>query len=169
MFRMNATRLLDGLNARADWVGAELDTVCTSKEWQRRLVDGGPYASAEAVYVQSDEAVAGLSSAGFDEALAGHPRIGERAEGGHSALSASEQSGMSSATDELAGLMRAGNVEYEQRFGRVYLVCATGLSAQELHSRLMTRLANDDETEERVARAELAKINRLRLRRLLEE
>ncbi len=168
MFRMNTTRLLDGINARAGWVGAELDTVCTSKEWQRRLVDGGPYASAEAVYAQSDEAVAGLSSADFDEALAGHPRIGERAQAGHSALSASEQSGMSSATDALTRLMRAGNLEYEQRFGRVYLVCATGLSAQELYVRLMTRLDNDEETEDRVARAELAKINRLRLRRLLE-
>lgn len=168
MFRMNATRLLDGLNARADWVGAELDTICTSKEWQRRVIDGGPYADAEAVYVTSDEAVAGLSSAGFEEALAGHPRIGERAQDGHSALSAAEQSGMTSASDALTRLMRAGNLEYEQRFGRVYLVCATGLSAQELYARLMTRLDNDDETENRVARAELAKINRLRLRRLLE-
>ena len=76
---------------------------------------------------------------------------------------------MSSATDELTRLMRAGNLAYEQRFGRVYLVCATGLSAQELYSRLTTRLDNDDETEDVVARGELAKINRLRLRRLLEE
>ena len=165
---MNTTRLLDGINARADWVDAELDTVCSSKEWQRHLVDGGPYASAEAVYAQSDEAASGLSAAGFEEALAGHPRIGERAQGGHSAFSASEQSGMSSAPDELTRLMRAGNLEYEERFGRVYLVCATGLSAQELYTRLMTRLDNDAETEDRVARAELAKINRLRLRRLLE-
>ena len=169
MLRMNTTRLLDGINARADWVGAELDTVCTSKEWQRRLIDGGPYASADAVYARSDEAVAGLSADDFDEALAGHPRIGERAQDGHSALSASEQSGMSSATDELTRLMRAGNLEYEERFGRVYLVCATGLSAHELYARLMTRLDNDDATEDRVARGELAKINRLRLRRLLEE
>lgn len=165
---MNTTRLLDGLNSRADWVGVELEAVCTSKEWQRRLIDGGPYASAEAVYVRSDEAVAGLSSADFDEALAGHPRIGERAQAGHGALSASEQSGMSSADGELTRLMHTGNLAYEQRFGRVYLVCATGLSAQELYSRLVTRLGNDDETEDLVARAELAKINRLRLRRLLE-
>jgi 2-oxo-4-hydroxy-4-carboxy-5-ureidoimidazoline decarboxylase len=167
---MNTTRLLDGLNARAGWVGAELEAVCTSREWQRRLIDGGPYASAEAVYLRSDEAVAGLSPADFDEALAGHPRIGERAQGSssHSALSASEQRGMSSATDELTRLMREGNLEYERRFGRVYLVCATGLSADELYSRLVARLGNDDETEDLVARAELAKINRLRLRGLLE-
>ena len=166
---MNTTRVLDGINARAAWVGAELDTVCTSTEWQRRLIDGGPYASSEAVYERSDEAVAGLPSADFDEALAGHPRIGERARDSHSALSASEQRGMSSATDELADLMRAGNLEYEQRFGRVYLVCATGLSAEELYARLVSRLGNDDETEDLVARTELAKINRLRLRRLLED
>jgi 2-oxo-4-hydroxy-4-carboxy-5-ureidoimidazoline decarboxylase len=165
---MNATRLLDGLNARADWVGAELEAVCASTEWQRRVVDGGPYTSAEEVYAQSDAAVADLSSAGFAEALAGHPRIGERAREGHSALSASEQRGMRSAGDELTRLMHEGNVAYEKRFGRVYLVCATGLSAQELHARLVARLGNDDDTEELVSRAELAKINRLRLRRLLE-
>ena len=166
---MNPTRLLDGINARAAWVGAELDTVCTSTEWRRRIIDGGPYENAEEVYAQSDRTVAELSAADFEEALAGHPRIGERAQDGHGALSASEQSGMSSASDELTRLMRAGNLEYEQRFGRVYLVCATGLSAHELYSRLMTRLDNDAETEDSVARAELAKINRLRLRRLLEE
>jgi 2-oxo-4-hydroxy-4-carboxy-5-ureidoimidazoline decarboxylase len=166
---MNTTRVLDGINARATWVGAELDTVCTSSEWQRRLIDGGPYDSADAVYVRSDEAVAGLSSADFDEALAGHPRIGERGRDDHGSQSASEQRGMSSASEELTRLMRAGNLAYEQRFGRVYLVCATGLSADELYSRLVTRLGNDDETEDLVARAELAKINRLRLRRLLEE
>lgn len=165
---MNQTRLLDGLNSRADWVAGELDSVCTSNEWQRLLIDGGPYASAEAVYERSDAAVAGLSSAGFEEALSGHPRIGERARGAHSALSSSEQRGMSSATDELTRLMREGNLAYEQRFGRVYLVCATGLSADELYARLVMRLDNDDETEERVARGELAKINRLRLQRLLE-
>jgi 2-oxo-4-hydroxy-4-carboxy-5-ureidoimidazoline decarboxylase len=146
----------------------ELETVCTSKAWQQYVLEHGPYLNAEAVAAASDEAVAVLDPADLLEALAGHPRIGERAEPGHSELSASEQRGMTSATEEQSRLMRAGNAAYEQKFDRVYLVCATGLSADELYARLLTRLGNDEETEEQVTRAELGKINRLRLRNLLE-
>ena len=60
-----------------------------------------------------------------------------------------------------------GNAEYERRFGHIYLVCATGKSGQELLAILRERLGNDRDTEWKVVAAELAKINRLRLRKLL--
>jgi 2-oxo-4-hydroxy-4-carboxy-5-ureidoimidazoline decarboxylase len=63
----------------------------------------------------------------------------------------------------------AGNAAYEQRFGHVYLVCATGRSAPELLDILRSRLANDPATEDRVTRSELAKINRIRLDRMLND
>ncbi|NUP00085.1 MAG: OHCU decarboxylase, partial [Nonomuraea sp.] len=77
-----------------------------------------------------------------------------------------EQSGV---PDDLRAALAAGNRAYEQRFGHVYLVCATGLSGSELLARLRTRLGNDEETERDVVRDELAKITRLRLGKLVEE
>ncbi|MDP9861755.1 2-oxo-4-hydroxy-4-carboxy-5-ureidoimidazoline decarboxylase [Streptosporangium brasiliense] len=62
-----------------------------------------------------------------------------------------------------------GNRAYEERFGHVYLVCATGLTAEEMLSRLRGRLRNDDDAEHGVVRAELAEITRLRVAKLLEE
>ncbi|NUS08957.1 MAG: 2-oxo-4-hydroxy-4-carboxy-5-ureidoimidazoline decarboxylase, partial [Nonomuraea sp.] len=102
------------------------------------------------------------------EALSAHPRIGERAagEGRESRWSRQEQSGV---PDDLRAALAAGNRAYEQRFGHVYLVCATGLSGSELLARLRARLGNDEETERGVVRDELAKITRLRLGKLMEE
>jgi 2-oxo-4-hydroxy-4-carboxy-5-ureidoimidazoline decarboxylase len=74
---------------------------------------------------------------------------------------------MESADDAIRVALREGNREYEKRFGHVYLVCATGLSAQQLVQRLHERLGNDADTERRVVRAELGKINRLRLQKLV--
>jgi 2-oxo-4-hydroxy-4-carboxy-5-ureidoimidazoline decarboxylase len=65
--------------------------------------------------------------------------------------------------------LTAGNRAYEDRFGYVYLVCAAGRSAEELLAILTDRLTNDPDTERHVMRNELAKINRLRLQRLLSE
>lgn len=74
---------------------------------------------------------------------------------------------MASADDAVRAEMAAANARYEEKFGYVYLVCASGRSAEELLSILLDRLDNDPETERRVMRSELAKINRLRLDRLL--
>ncbi|CUR56775.1 Putative oxo-4-hydroxy-4-carboxy-5-ureidoimidazoline decarboxylase [metagenome] len=141
-------------------------TVCTSAAWQRAVLAGAPYSSVEALLETSDEAVSALQPTDLLEALAGHPRIGERAEPAHGALAAAEQSGMASATEQLAQAMRDGNVAYEKKFDKVYLVCASGLSAEELYARLAARLDNDRTSEEQVTRSELAKINRLRLTKL---
>ncbi len=63
--------------------------------------------------------------------------------------------------------LEEGNAEYERRFGHIYLACATGRSASELLAFLRERLGNDDETEWTVVASELAKINQIRLRKLL--
>ncbi len=112
----------------------------------------------------ADTVLAGLPEAEIDRALAGHPRIGERP---HSAASAREQAGVAGAPDEVHAALAAGNRAYEQRFGYRYLVCASGRTGSELLALLQDRLHNDVETERRVMRTELAKINRLRLRALL--
>ncbi|MFW6092254.1 MAG: 2-oxo-4-hydroxy-4-carboxy-5-ureidoimidazoline decarboxylase [Actinomycetota bacterium] len=144
---------------------------CSSRAWAERVGAGRPYASTAQLYAAADEAVAAMTEADLDEALAGHPRIGERPGSspgsGHSASSAGwsarEQSGVAG-SDELV----AANREYEERFGHVYLVCATGKTGPELLEILRQRLGNDPATERRVVREELSKINKIRLQRLVE-
>ena len=97
--------------------------------------------------------------------LASHPRIGERAaadsrEGG---WSRQEQSGAAGAAEQVRRELAAGNAAYEQRFGHVFLICATGLSAEAMLAALRSRLRNDPIAEREVVRGELVKIVRLRL------
>lgn len=156
---------LDALNATTDRAAAEsFRAVCSSATWARAVVRRRPFASLDDLYAAADEALAGLAETDVDEALAGHPRIGERA---GSASSRREQAGVGG--DETIAALADANAEYEQRFGHVYLVCATGRSGAELLGILRRRLRSDPVTERAVLRTELAAINRIRLRRLVEE
>lgn len=152
-----------------------LSRCCASRRWVAAVAAGRPYGSAPDLYTAADAAVSRLDDADLDEALAGHPRIGERpaadgsAETAEADWSRREQSGLSSATSDTLAAIAEGNRAYEARFGHVYLVCASGKDADELLALLRRRLDNDPETERRVLRAELAKINRIRLARLLED
>ncbi|CAM3466988.1 2-oxo-4-hydroxy-4-carboxy-5-ureidoimidazoline decarboxylase [Mycobacterium frederiksbergense] len=143
--------------------------VCSSTIWARRLVAGSPFRDAEALYDRADRVLAELPDAEIDAALDGHPRIGASVSAAHSPSSAREQARVADAGDAVKAALAEKNREYEDRFGYVYLVCASGRSADELLAILTDRLDNDPETERRVMRSELAKINRLRLERLLSE
>ena len=109
----------------------------------------------------------GLAPADLEQALAGHPRIGERH--GADGRSRREQAGVLGADPATIRALADGNQAYERRFGHIYLVCATGRGAGELLALLRERLGNDQATEWEVVRRELAKINRIRLTRLIEE
>ncbi|PXX65100.1 2-oxo-4-hydroxy-4-carboxy-5-ureidoimidazoline decarboxylase [Nocardia tenerifensis] len=137
---------------------------CSSPEWARALVARRPYPSVEALLDAADAALAELPEAEIDRALAGHPRIGERA---GTPASAREQAGVAAAGEAVRSALADGNRAYEARFGHIYLVCASGRSGEELLAILEQRLGNDYYTERRVMREELAKINRIRLRALL--
>ena len=101
------------------------------------------------------------------EALDAHPRIGER--GGKSAeFSKQEQAGVGNAGQDVQAAIAAGNAEYEERFGHVFLISAAGRSADEILAALTDRLGNDPDTELRVAAEEHRRITRLRIERLLE-
>jgi 2-oxo-4-hydroxy-4-carboxy-5-ureidoimidazoline decarboxylase len=78
-----------------------------------------------------------------------------------------EQAGMAGASADTIAALAAGNMAYEERFGQVFLICATGLSAAEMLTALRTRLGNDPDTEAKIVREELRKITGLRLRKLL--
>lgn len=156
---------LDALNATTDREAAEsLRAVCSSTTWARAVVRRRPFESTDDLCAAADEALAELDESDVDEALAAHPRIGERAGSGSSRR---EQAGVGG--EETLAALADANAEYEQRFGHVYLVCATGRSGVELLEVLRRRLRNDPVTERSVLRTELAAINRIRLRRLVEE
>ncbi|WP_433272940.1 2-oxo-4-hydroxy-4-carboxy-5-ureidoimidazoline decarboxylase [Pseudonocardia xinjiangensis] len=136
-------------------------TCCSAPRWARAVATGRPYASTTALHTA---AAAALDDADLDAALAGHPRIGDRQAGGQSRR---EQSGVGGAAADVLAALDEGNRAYEERFGHVYLVCATGRSAEDLLATLHARLSHDPATERAVALTELAAINRIRLDRLL--
>ncbi|GAT64904.1 OHCU decarboxylase [Planomonospora sphaerica] len=150
---------------------AGLLACCASPVFARAVAAGRPYRDLAGLTAAAGAAVRGLDWPQVLRALAAHPRIGERAAGTGrgSAWSRREQSGTAGAGREVLDALAEGNRRYEERFGHVYLVCATGLSAAELLERLRGRLARDEETERRTVRAELEKITLLRLAGLLGE
>lgn len=157
---------LDALNTMpTDDLRTSLLGVCASKRWADAVVRARPYDDAAGLYACSDEAVHALDVAALGEALGGHPRIGDRPD---TASSRREQASMADAEASIADRIRTGNVAYENAFGHVYLVCASGKSPEELLGILEQRLHNDPATERSVVLGELAAINRLRLARLVE-
>jgi len=139
-------------------------SVCSSPSWARGVLAGEPFDDVDALLDRADAVLAGLPDGEIDAALDGHPRIGAKPD---DPSSAREQARVIDADEAVRAELAAKNREYDDRFGYVYLVCASGRSAEELLGILIERLDNDPETERRVMRGELAKINRLRLERLL--
>jgi 2-oxo-4-hydroxy-4-carboxy-5-ureidoimidazoline decarboxylase len=150
-----------------DRLRAALRACCAAQSWIDRIVGGRPYADESALGALSDAATGTLDEIGLAQALAGHPRIGDRVSGNDGAWSRQEQAGVAGADGDVRTQLAAANAAYEERFGHVYLVCATGRSADELLAICRSRLGNDSATERRVVLDELAKINRLRLAKLL--
>jgi 2-oxo-4-hydroxy-4-carboxy-5-ureidoimidazoline decarboxylase len=148
---------------------ALLRPVCASTAWLEAIAAHRPYGTFPAVVERSDEVVVALDWPDIEQALSGHPRIGERATGGdrESHWSREEQSTASGATTDDAQALHDGNVAYERHFGHVFLVCATGRTPRQLLDALNERLDNDEDTERQVVRRELAAIVRLRLAKAL--
>ncbi|MCV7150930.1 2-oxo-4-hydroxy-4-carboxy-5-ureidoimidazoline decarboxylase [Mycolicibacterium pyrenivorans] len=141
-----------------------LSGVCASPVWARRVLEGGPFPDADALFDRADQVLADLPDTGLAAALDGHPRIGADPD---NPASEREQTLVAGAGDAVKAELAAEGGRYEDKFGYVYLVCASGRTAEELLAILTGRLDNDPETERRVVRSELAKINRLRLQRLM--
>ncbi|MGR6921626.1 2-oxo-4-hydroxy-4-carboxy-5-ureidoimidazoline decarboxylase [[Actinomadura] parvosata] len=161
--------MLTDFNARSpDEAEADLMACCASRTFAGKVAARRPYADTRALLDTAGAAVLELDWPDVLEALSAHPRIGERAsgQGREAAWSRQEQSGVQ---DGLRAALAEGNRAYEERFGHVYLVCATGLTGAQMLARLRERLGNDEEREREVVRAELAAITRLRLTRLVGE
>ena len=170
---------------------------CASARWIERLVSGRPYKTLPALVAASDATIGALGWPDIEQALAAHPRIGDRTPSGpaggrgpqpgdaagsrpipeaaasdragpaggdrEAAWSRQEQSGTRDAPADVQAGLRSGNAAYEERFGHVFLICATGMSAASMLDALQDRLGHDPAREREVVRDELMKIVRLRL------
>lgn len=146
---------------------AALVEVCASAAWARGLLARRPYATPDALLAASDAVMAELSTVDLAEAMAGHPPIGRPEPG--DPTSSREQRGMAGASEELRARMLELNLAYQEKFGHVFLICATGRTGEQMRDAVEERLGNAPEQEYEIVRAELTAINRIRLGRLLEE
>ena len=158
---------------------ALLLSCCGSREWARRLAAERPFGSAGELAKASDRIWRSLPKEEWLAAFAAHPRLGEVAgEKGTGSFdqkrglspfwSREEQAGTATASPETLANLAEANREYEERFGHIFIVCASGKSAAEMLAEALARLHNDAQTELEIAAEEQRKITRLRLAKLLE-
>jgi 2-oxo-4-hydroxy-4-carboxy-5-ureidoimidazoline decarboxylase len=155
-----------------DEAAAAVLPCCGSRRWAAMLANSRPYAEEADLLRSAEEIWWRFDEAGWLEAFTTHPRIGEReapknASGQSAAWSAAEQGTVMAEGDSVLAALAEGNRRYEERFGRVFLVCAAGKTAHEMLETLEKRLANDQKTELRVAAQEQLEITALRLKKWL--
>lgn len=164
---MVALNALDDGEARA-----RFERCCVSRRWIDGMLAGRPYADADAVRERARRVWQSLGEGDWLEAFEGHPKIGDvsslRAKYAATGdLASSEQAGVAVANDDLIERLARGNAVYEERFGFIFIVCASGRSAEEMCAMLEARLDNDRARELAIAAHEQLSILLLRLEHLL--
>jgi 2-oxo-4-hydroxy-4-carboxy-5-ureidoimidazoline decarboxylase len=145
-----------------------LGTACGSSRWIEGMLRRRPFGSRDALLSAARVVWEGLTEDDWREAFNHHPKIGdrqslrERFPSTH-ALSAREQAGVDDAPDAVLDALADANRRYEERFGYIFIVCASGRSADEMLAMLMARLENDPAREIGIAAGEQARITALRL------
>lgn len=165
---MDPVDVFNGLPAER--ARADLLACCAVGRWAAELTARRPYRQRGELMAAADAALRGLTWAEVTQALTAHPRIGERVEGSgrEAAWSRREQSGAAGADEATRAALVQANREYEQRFGHVFLIFASGRSDVEMLAAARERLGNDDATERAVVAGELRSIAMSRLERLID-
>jgi len=145
---------------------------CGSRNWAGGVASGRPYETFDELVASAERIWWSQDPADWLEAFRSHPKIGEKKAAAVTTAesqkwSAAEQAGVDNAADDTRETLAELNLEYEAKFGYIYIVCATGKTSEEMLANLRERLNNDPSQELRVAAAEQAKITRLRLQKLL--
>jgi 2-oxo-4-hydroxy-4-carboxy-5-ureidoimidazoline decarboxylase len=143
-----------------DEARALLTKACGAHRWVDRMLMRRPYGSREALLAVAREEWFALDEADWREAFAHHPKIGQKSA---DKVASQEQSGVSGAASNVLTALAEGNRAYEEKFGYIFIVCATGKSADEMLALLHQRMPNDAATEIRIAAEEQSKITALRL------
>ena len=157
---------LDDASART-----ALTKCCASRRWVGAIIRSRPLSDDDTYLKVATDTWWTLGREDFEEAFAAHPKIGDvdslRAKFGNTrAWASGEQAGVVAASESTLRRLAELNRAYEQRFGYIFIVCATGKTADEMLAILESRLPNDPESELRIALAEQLKITLLRLQKL---
>ncbi len=153
---------------RAEDAEQKLYECFASRSWARRVAAGRPYETVAELLAGCESAWAELTLADWLAAFSAHPKIGEK--GGHTPqASEREQRGVRAASPETLAELARENRRYEARFGHVFLIFASGRTADEILIELRARMGNDPATEVALAADEHRKITKLRLERMLNE
>ncbi|MEK6565835.1 MAG: 2-oxo-4-hydroxy-4-carboxy-5-ureidoimidazoline decarboxylase [Bacteroidota bacterium] len=150
----------------------EFHRCCGAKKWVSQMADGRPFRSRDTLMTAADTIWQNLEPSEWKDAFGHHPKIGDieslkQKFGSTATWAEGEQSGVRTASDEILMKLAEGNKEYEEKFGYIFIVCATGKSAHEMHLLLEQRLQNDPEHELTITAEEQRKITRIRLEKLL--
>lgn len=153
---------------------AAFERCCGASAWVEVMCSARPYIDRDALWAAAERADAALADTDWREAFTHHPRIGDAASlrerfATTAGWAGDEQRGASGASDQTIEALADGNRDYEQKFGYIFIVCATGKSAEEMLGLLRARIGNDPGKEIELAAAEQKKITRLRLGKLLAE
>jgi 2-oxo-4-hydroxy-4-carboxy-5-ureidoimidazoline decarboxylase len=163
---MEPWQLLD--RAGPDAARALLGTCCGAPGWIERMLARRPFGSQQALLSAGREEWLALGPNDWREAFAHHPKIGDidtlkRKFAATRYLSEREQQGVASASDEVLRALADANRAYEARFGYIFIVCATGKTADEMLGLLRQRITNPPDVEIHIAAEEQARITALRL------
>ena len=156
---------------------------CGSAAWAGRMAARKPFADEASLLAASDETWRNLTKADWMEAFRSHPRIGgslkeetrikqsqaSDSRGQSAQWSEQEQRKVAAADDAVKAELAQANHDYEQRFSRIFIVCATGKSASEILEILRRRLRNDEETELHEAAEQQRLITHIRLKKWLSQ
>lgn len=169
---LTALQRLNGLSD--DAFREALTKCCGAQRWVNQMLEQRPFQNPEQLFQVAEAVWNTLSPSDWQEAFEHHPKIGDinslKAKYANTqAWAQGEQAGVEQATEDVLQALALGNQDYENRFGYIFIVCATGKSAQEMLSLLQARLGNAPETELAIAAGEQAKITRIRLEKLLND
>ena len=166
---------LDSLNSLGpEETRAEFLKCCGSARWAERMVEARPFGDINSMLETADAIWWELNAEDWLEAFDHHPKIGEKRGASVQSPEAArwseqEQAAARTAAQETLSELSALNRAYEERFGFIFIVCATGKTTEEMLALLKERLPNDPDAELRIAAEEQRRITHLRLRRLLEQ
>ncbi|MFT5574163.1 MAG: 2-oxo-4-hydroxy-4-carboxy-5-ureidoimidazoline decarboxylase [Cryomorphaceae bacterium] len=146
---------------------------CSSAAWVNRMLESRPFESAQELFNCANTHWQNLTQEDYLQAFDGHPKIGDvgslRAKYANTKeLAAGEQTQVNAASEDVMQKLAQGNADYQDKFGFIFIVCATGKSAQQMLALLLERIENDRDTELLNAAEEQRKIFQLRLQKLME-
>jgi 2-oxo-4-hydroxy-4-carboxy-5-ureidoimidazoline decarboxylase len=147
---------------------------CGSTKWLQEILMIFPVQSLEELHLKAEKIWLSLDEASWLEAFSHHPKIGDLSQlkekfAATASWSSQEQSSVSSAGDEVLRELQAGNIAYEEKFGFIFIVCATGKTATQMLTLLKERIGNERAKELQIAAGEQAKILHLRLDKFLND